>query len=209
MSARLPERDRPWVIRTYSGHSTAEAEDLTQGFFARLIEKNYLEDFVPSRGRFRSFLLAALRHFVANERDYARAQRRGGGQPALSLDFRDAERRFQFEPAIEQTPEHIYERDWALALLDRVISRLRQEWEHSGRAGQFSAMKAFLTGEPAGDSYRDAADKTGTSEGAFKVAVHRLRKRYRALVQEEIASTVDDPGEVAEEIRFLFGVLSR
>src|SRR5262245_10141327 len=155
------------------GHSTTEAEDLTQGFFARLIEKRYLGDFVPSRGRFRTFLLAALRHFVANERDYAHAQRRGGGQPVLSLDFGDAERRFQFEPAIDLTPERIYERDWALALLGRVVSRLRQEWEHSGRADQFTAMKAFLTGDRADCSYRDAADKIGTSETALKVAVHR------------------------------------
>ena len=191
------------------GYSGEEAEDLTQGFFARLIEKRFLQDVVPSRGKFRAFLLTALRHFVANERDYARAQRRGGGQTILSLDFVDAERRFQYEPpAVELTPERIFERDWALALLDRVVRRLRGEWERAGRWQDFDAMKVFLTGEPAGYTYQRAAAKTGSTEGAFKVAVHRLRKRYRAVLQEEIAATVDDPKEVDEEIRFLLNALS-
>ena len=191
------------------GHPPEEAEDLTQGFFTRLIEKRFLQDAAPSRGRFRAFLLAALRHFVSNQREYARAQRRGGGQAILSLDFVDAERRLRYEPAVELTPERIFERDWALALLDRVVRRLRQEWDRAGRADHFNAMKVFLTGEPPGCSYRESAEKMGTSEGAFKVAVHRLRKRYRAVLEEEIAATVDDPSEVAEEIRFLFGALSR
>jgi RNA polymerase sigma-70 factor (ECF subfamily) len=191
------------------GHSLEEAEDLTQGFFTRLIEKQFLQDVTPQRGKFRSFLLTALRHFASNERDYARAQRRGGGQPVFSLDFADGERRFLREPVVEMTPERIYERDWALALLDRVMRRLRHEWESSGRGDQFNRMKVLLTGDPAGYSYREAAATMGTTEGALKVAVHRLRKRYRAMLQEEIAATVDDPSEVAEEIRFLFDALSR
>jgi RNA polymerase sigma-70 factor (ECF subfamily) len=160
------------------GSSREEAEDLTQGFFAKLLEKNYLEDYVRSRGRFRFFILAALRHFVSNERDYVRAYRRTGGQSPLSLDFLDAERRLRIEPSDDRTPESIFERDWALALLDRVVRRLRDDWERAGREAHFLALKVFLTGEPAGHSYRDAAEKIGMTEGAFKVAVHRLRKRY-------------------------------
>lgn len=191
------------------GNSREEAEDMTQGFFAKLLEKHYLRDFRPSRGRFRSFLLAALRHFVANERDYAQAQLRGGGQRFLSLDFVDAERRLQAEPRDAQNPESVFERDWALALLDRVVRRLRQEWEQAGRPDHFAFMKVFLTGEPIGYSYREAAEKVGTTEGAFKVAVHRLRRRYRDVLREEIAATVDDSNDVEPEIQFLFGVLSR
>ena len=116
----------------------------------KLLEKNYLRDFAPSRGRFRSFILAALRHFVSNERDYVQAYRRNGGQSALSLDFMDAERRLQIQPREDQTPEMVFERDWALALLDRVVRRLREDWEQAGRGEQFAAMKVFLTGEPAG-----------------------------------------------------------
>ncbi len=191
------------------GSSREEAEDLTQGFFSKLLEKNYLKDFAPSRGRFRSFILAALRHFVSNERDYSHAFRRGGGQPALSLDFLDAEHRLQIQPRDDQTPELIFERDWALALLDRVVRRLREDSERAGRGPNFAAMKIFLTGEPAGHSYHDAAQTIGMSEGAFKVAVHRLRKRYRQVLQEEIAATVDSVDDVPAEIQFLFGVLSR
>jgi RNA polymerase sigma-70 factor (ECF subfamily) len=191
------------------GSSREEAEDLTQGFFAKLLEKNYLQDFIPSRGRFRSFILAALRHFVSNERDYARAYRRSGGKSALSLDFVNAERHLQIHPRDDQTPEIVFERDWALALLDRVLRRLREDWERADRGAHFAAMKVFLTGEPAGHSYRDVAQNVGMSESAVKVAVHRLRKRYRQVLQEEITATVDSVDEVAGEIQFLFGVLSR
>jgi RNA polymerase sigma-70 factor (ECF subfamily) len=181
---------------------------LTQGFFARVLEKDYLGDVEPSRGRFRSFLLSALRHYVSNERDFANAKRRGGGVQPLSLDFAGAEGRYLFEPPDERTPDRLYERDWALALLDRVLAQLRQEWSRAGKEEHFEFFKAFLTGDPTVNSYREAAGRLGMTEGAFKVGIHRIRKRYRALLEAEISETVDNPEDVRQEIRFLFGALS-
>jgi RNA polymerase sigma-70 factor (ECF subfamily) len=180
------------------------AQDLTQGFFACLLEKDYLKDFDRERGRFRAFLLTAFRHFIANERDRERAQKRGGGQIPLSLDMQQAERRYLLEPGDDLTPERLYERSWAMTLLDRVLERLRRESSLS----QFDRLRVFLTGEPSGTSYSELASELGMSEGALKTAVHRLRRKFRNVLVAEIADTVASPEEVKDEIRYLLSIVS-
>jgi len=182
-----------------------DAQDLTQGFFACILEKDYLRDFDRERGRFRAFLLAAFRHFIANERDRERTQKRGGGQVQISLDMQEAERRYLLDPGHELTPEKLYERRWATALLDRALATLRTE---SRQLSQFDRLQIFLTGEPPGVSYSDLASELGTSEGALKVAVHRLRRKFRDVLRAEIADTVGSPEEVKEEMRYLLSVVS-
>jgi RNA polymerase sigma-70 factor (ECF subfamily) len=179
------------------GYETHEAEDLTQEFFARLLAKNYLADVDREKGKFRSFLLASLKHFLANEWDKARAQKRGGDQMLVSLD---AETRYQREPVDEASADKLLDRAWAVALLDLVLVRLEAESDSK----HFAALKSFLTASKDAIPYAEVADKLGTSEGAVKVAVHRLRKRYRVLLREEIAHTVATPADVDEEIRHLF-----
>ncbi len=187
-----------------SGHPVEEARDLTQEFFARLLEKRYLRAADSERGRFRSFLLVAFKRFLARERDRAGTLRRGGGRRRLSLDFEQGESRFRLEPATDVTAETIYERRWALTLLERVMDRLRDDVERSGKRDEFDRLKVFLTGEAAAPRYREVADATGTTEGAVKVAVHRLRRRFREAVLAEIAQTVTRPEDVEEELRHLF-----
>jgi len=189
------------------GCSADDAQDLIQAFFVRLLEKNYLAVADRARGRFRSFLLAALKHFLANERKRGRAQKRGGGRAAISLDFPAAENRYRLEPADELTPERLYEKRWALALLDRVLQRLRDELAGAGKLARFDHLKQFLTGEPETESYRQIAGELAMSEGAVKVAVHRLRRRYRELLEDEIAQTVAGPEEVEEERRALLAAV--
>ncbi|HVM61987.1 MAG TPA: sigma-70 family RNA polymerase sigma factor [Verrucomicrobiae bacterium] len=186
------------------GYDVHEAEDLTQEFFARLLAKNYLAGVDPSKGKFRSFLLASLKHFLANEWDRAHAAKRGGGQPLLPLDTQSAETRYRQEPADELTAEKLLERQWALALLDQVLDRLQAEFAADGKSEQFDQLKLFLTEGKGATSYAAMATKLGTTEGAVKVAVHRLRRRYRELLREEIAHTVASPAEIDEEIRHLF-----
>ena len=157
------------------GHSPEEAQDLTQAFFARLLEKNWVADADRSKGRFRTFLLSALTHFLADEWDRTRAQKRGGGAAALPLSFDPAEERYVQEPADPETPERIFERRWALALLDEVVSRLRAEYEGEGKADLFTALHPCLVGERTALPYAELAQKLGTSESAVKSAVHRLR----------------------------------
>ena len=187
------------------GYGQEDAEDLTQGFFARVLEKQYLRDFERARGRFRSFLLAALKHFVANERDWLRAQKRGGALPMLPLDdvLRSAEHRYSLEPRHDLSPERLFERQWALALLTRAEERLRAEAERDGKAIQFTRLKSTLTAEDQSDGYRTIAGELNTTEGAIKVAVHRLRRRFRELLREEISQTIDDPKDVGNELRDL------
>jgi RNA polymerase sigma-70 factor (ECF subfamily) len=189
------------------GHRPEEAQDLTQAFLAELLEKNYLRAADPERGRFRSFLLAAFRHFLAKERERAQAQKRGGGRTHLSLDFETGERRYSLEPAHELTAERLYEQRWALAVLDQVLARLREEFRRAGKADLFERLKGYLTGEEAARPYREAAAQVGTTEGAFKMAVHRLRHRFREVLLAEIAQTVAGPGEVEEELRHLFAAI--
>lgn len=190
------------------GHSPHDAQDLTQAFFARLLEKGYLKDVDRQRGRFRSFLLASLKHFLANQWDRARALKRGGGQQVISLDERDAESRYALEPKDEQSADRLYERRWALLLLERVLGRLKQEFVSAGKAGLFEALKGVLSAGSGALPYAEVAARLGTSEAAVKVAVHRLRRRYRELLRAEIAQTVASPAEVEDEIRYLFAVLS-
>jgi RNA polymerase sigma-70 factor (ECF subfamily) len=189
------------------GHQPDDAQDLTQAFFARLLEKHYLQSADPERGRFRSFLLTAFKRFVSKERDRERTKRRGGGRKPLSLDFEAGEKRYGLEPAHEVTAEKIYERSWALTLLDRVLARLQDEFDQAGKQQAFNCLKAYLAGEAGTPSYQVAAAELQTTERAVKVAVHRLRHRYRDLVREELAQTVAGPEDVDEELRDLFAVL--
>jgi len=186
------------------GERVEDAQDLTQGFFSQLLEKRYLDDFDRERGRFRTFLLAAFRHYVTNERNRERAQKRGGERPPLTLDLEDAEKRYYLEPSHNLTPEKIYERQWALTVLQRSMERLRAE---SANETRFDRLRVFLTGE-LGSSYRDVAEELRMSEGALKVAVHRLRRRYGELLREEIAQTVASPKEIKDELNHLLLAVS-
>ncbi|MEQ1858673.1 MAG: RNA polymerase sigma factor [Chthoniobacteraceae bacterium] len=188
------------------GISPHDAQDLTQEFFARLLEKDWLNAVERERGRFRSWLLAAMKHFLINEWDKSRAKKRGGGIAFVSIDDMTAESRYEHEPADLATADLLYDRRWALTLLDRVLARLREEFVGAGKAAHFDALKGTLTGDRT--PYADIATALGTSEGAVKVAVHRLRERYRDLIRTEIAETVATPSEVEEELRHLLAVLS-
>ena len=190
------------------GHSAHDAQDLTQAFFARLLEKNYLGDVQREKGRFRSFLLASLKHFLANEWDREQALKRGGGKRLIALDEDSAESRYKLEPKDEVSADKIYERRWALTLLDQVLAKLRGEFEKDGKLDQFETLKQYLSAGRTSVSYAQAGDKLGMNEGAIKVAVHRLRKRYRELLRAEIAQTVATASEVEAEIRYLFAALS-
>ena len=189
------------------GSSTEDASDLTQGFFAVLLEKGYLSDADPERGRFRSFLRTAVARFAAKEHDRAAAQKRGGGQRLLSIDFGEGERRYQREPADDWTPERIFERRWAITLLDRTLAQLRQEHTAAGKLDQFDAFKVFLTGEAGAPPLRQVAEQLGMTEGATKVAVHRLRQKYRELLRAEIAQTVAIQDDVDDELSLLLAAL--
>jgi RNA polymerase sigma-70 factor (ECF subfamily) len=191
----------------HCGHKPDDAQDLTQEFFARLLDKDYLRSADRARGRFRSFLLAALQHFLCNEYDRAKARKRGGGKRVLSLDLDDAETRYRREPAERMTAERLFERRWALTLLDHVLARLEAEWTKAGKSELFHALKAHLTGEKDKQVYHSLATTCATTEGAIKVTVHRLRRRYRELLREEIGRTLQDPAGVDEEIQELFAVL--
>jgi len=190
------------------GHSKEDAEDLTQEFFRRFLGKNYLEGVSSDRGRFRAFLLAALKNFLANEWDRARRQKRGGGVTPLSLDWQTADTQFQIADITEPSPEKAFDREWALALLAKVIERLRAECEAEGREKQFAELKIFLTAGKGELSHADAARALAMDEGAVRVAVHRLRKRYRQLLRDEIAQTLADSADVDEEMRALFGAFA-
>jgi RNA polymerase sigma-70 factor (ECF subfamily) len=189
------------------GHDAHEAEDLTQEFFARLLEKDFLEGIAPDKGKFRSFLLAALQHFLANQWDRGRAQKRGGGRTIVSLDAISAEGRFRLEPAHDQTPEKLFERQWALTVLERVLAGLQADFAAGGKAALFEALKGVLTGSRESADYAAISAQLGMSAGAVKVAAHRIRRRYRELLRSEIAQTVGDPAEIDDEIRYLLGCL--
>ena len=183
-----------------------DAQDLTQEFFARLLQKGWLGDVERERGRFRSFLLAAMKHFLANEWDRSRAKKRGGGVATIALDAMSAETRYRHEPADTQTAEKLFDRRWAMTLLDQVLARLRAEMLAAGKLADFDALKFCLSGEKT--AYAEVARTLDMSEGAVKVAVHRLRERYRALLRAEIAETVATPEEIDGELRHLLTALS-
>jgi RNA polymerase sigma-70 factor (ECF subfamily) len=190
------------------GHEPAEAQDLTQEFFAGLLEKNHLRAADPDRGRFRSFLLTAFRHFLSNKRAWAHAQKRGGDRKRLSLDFQAGEERYAIEPSHGLTAERLYERRWALTLLEQALASVQAEYDRTGKANLLNKLRGFLLGEKSVVTYAQVATEVGLSEGAVKVAVHRLRQRFREALRREIAHTVAGPEEVEEEIRQLFAALS-
>jgi len=192
-----------------SGYAASDAEDLTQEFFARLLEKQYLAVADPQRGKFRCFLLASLKHFLANEWNRAHAQKRGGPQGVLAIDFQDAENRYRVQPADTLTPERLYERRWALALLEQVLGRLREEMAREGKSALFDQLKELLTGHLGSRPYSEIAKELGTTEGAVKAAVHRLRQRYRELLRAEIAETVAGPEDLEDELRQLFTAVGK
>ena len=190
------------------GYSQADAEDLTQEFFTRILEGDWLTRVDRQRGRFRSFLLASISYFLANEWNKSRRQKRGGGR-VMSLPFGTADTSCRWEPADHVTPEQTFEWRWAVALLNQVMDRLRAENSRQGKAVLFEELKPCLLGERSEQPYATLAAKLGMTEGSVKVAVHRLRQRYRQLLREEIANTVAAPGEIDEEMRHLFAVLAR
>jgi len=190
------------------GHAPHDAQDLTQEFFARLLERNAFATAEPSKGRFRSFLLASLKHFLANQWDRAHAQKRGGGQMPIPIEPATAESSCGFEPADPATAEKVFERRWALTLLDQVLGRLRREYAEDRKEKLFDELKPTLTEASRSVPYAQIAARLGTTEGAVKVSVHRLRQRYRALLRSEIAQTVATPAEIDDEIRSLFAALA-
>ena len=185
-----------------------EGADLTQEFFTRVLEKHYFHDADPARGRFRAFLCASVRHFLSNERDRVRALKRGGHQPPISLDVETAEGTYQLEPRDDLTPERLFDRRWGLILLERVLAHLRDEHVSAGKSELFDQLKGFLTGDSAGIRYGDIAKVVGMTEGAVKVAVHRLRRQFRDTLMDEIAETVSDPAEIDAEIAYLLKAVS-
>ena len=191
------------------GHDAEDAQDLTQAFFARLLEKRAIGQADPARGRFRSFLLASLKHFAANEREHNHAGKRGGGIPAIPLGVVDAEGRYQLEASSNETPDRIFDRRWASTLLAQALSRLEAETSESGRRSLFEGLSIYLTGDRPDLSYAETATRLGMSEGAVKVAVHRLRRRFRDLVRDEIAQTVATPEDVDDELRHLWSAVGR
>jgi RNA polymerase sigma-70 factor (ECF subfamily) len=189
-----------------AGYTTEDAQDLTQEFFARLLTKGFLAKVDRQKGKFRSFLLATLKHFLADQWDRAHAQKRGGSQTVISFDSLNAETRYRLEPAQDLTPEKMFEKQWALSLLEHVLSRLHAEMVADGKSALFEALKDTLTGVRS-ITYAAIGAELGMSEGAVKVVAHRIRRRYRDLLREEIAQTVASSDEIGDEIRYLLSCL--
>ncbi len=194
------------MVRRY-GHDPTNAEDLTQAYFTRFLEKSWVKEVSPEHGRFRSFLLVSVRNFLNNETDREHALKRGGGQRTVELDGVTAEKRYALEPVESSTPETLFERAWAEHVLARVLERLQAEEAEAGRADRFDQLRGHLTGDESAAAYRDLAEGWGLGDTAVRVAVHRLRKRLGRLLREEIAATVADPADVGEELRHLLTVL--
>jgi RNA polymerase sigma-70 factor (ECF subfamily) len=192
--------------RGYDAHT---AQDLTQDFFAHLLSTQALATVDPTRGRFRSFLLASLRNLLANEWKHGRRQKRGGGAIVFSLDAAEAEERYQLEPSDDSNPESTYERKWAEALLERVLARLREECDASGRTQRFETLKVFLLDDKGTVSLAEAAQRLGLTVVAVKGVVHRLRQRYREIFRDEVANTVGRMEDIDEEIRHLLQALAQ
>ncbi len=197
-----------YVFIRRRGHDADCAADLTQGFFALLVEKEYLRTVDPSRGRFRAFLLAACKNFLANEHDRNRAVKRGGGRALVSIDRRDAEGRYLAEPAHELTPERLFERRWALEVLDQSLEQLGQEFRQMGKGALYERLKLILTGALGAVSYGEIGQALGMTEQAVKKAAERLRRRFREIIRAQISGTVVDPSEVDDELRAMFAILS-
>lgn len=196
-----------YVFIRRNGYDGDQAQDLTQAFFAKMLEKNYLGAADRERGRFRTFLLAAVKHFLTNEWDKTHALKRGGGQTAIPIDPIEAEKWDVPEAVDERTPESLFERGWALSLVAEVMAKLRVEFAEMGKAQYFDKLSRLLNGDSAAIGYETMAAELGTSPGALRVAVHRMRRRYRDLLRAEIAETVSTPAEIDEEICFLLAAL--
>ena len=191
------------------GHSRENAEDLTQAFFARFLQKNYLEGLSSDRGKFRAFMLACMKHFLANEWDRNTRQKRGGTAQHFSLDWQSADERYHLEPPDSASPDVLYDREWALALLEQVVTKLRKEYTDAGKGELFEHAKGFLMGTGDGVPHAQAAVDLNMDEGALRVAVHRMRKRYRDMLKEEIAQTLSSAADVQGELRSLQQALTR
>jgi RNA polymerase sigma factor (sigma-70 family) len=191
------------------GHSPEDAQDLTQAFFAKLLEKKSLRHAQQERGRFRTFLLTALKNFLSHEWERAKAAKRGGGSIHLSWDQTSAEERYGLEPVSDLTPEKIFEQGWALTLFQQALARLRDESTAAGKGDRFEQLKGFLTDEPAEGAYKAIAERLGMSSDSVAVSVHRLRQRYGELVREAIAQTVANPAEAQDELRYLISLIGK
>jgi RNA polymerase sigma-70 factor (ECF subfamily) len=190
------------------GFGEHDAQDLTQGFLAQLLERRSIQGVERDKGKFRSFLLASLNYFLADERDRANAQKRGGGRQVLSLDAHEAEQRYRLEPVDERSPEKIFEHHWAMTLLDQVLARLGQEFTNAGKRELFERLQTFLVEGTGDKTFAEVAQEVDMTEEAVKKAAQRMRRRYHQLFREEIAQTVASPAEVDEELRHLCQVLS-
>jgi RNA polymerase sigma-70 factor (ECF subfamily) len=198
-----------YVYLRRQGNDAGQAEDYTQAFLAFLLEKQALRKADPNRGRFRSFLLASLKNFLANERARAQALKRGGGRKVLSLDIENAERRYSLKPVDELSPEKLFARSWALTVLDRTMDRLQSEAAAAQKQRLFDALRVCLTADKGSVPYRQMAAELSMSAGAVRVAAHRLRRRYREVLRDEIAQTVTTEDQIDQEIRDLFAALAR
>ncbi len=196
-----------YVYARRRGHGPEEAQDLTQGFFVQFLSKGYVGAADPLRGRFRSFLLASLKNYMANQWDRASARKRGGGSTHVYLDSEKGESLDNLKAAEDVSPERVYELQWALTLVDQTLARLAKEMDKSGRRKRFEALRPFLTGEASGVRYRSVGASLDMKEGAIKVAVHRMRRRFGVLLRQEVGQTVSDPEEIDKEIRHLLSVL--
>jgi RNA polymerase sigma factor (sigma-70 family) len=190
------------------GSSPHDAQDLTQEFFARLLKRNDFDRVDPRKGRFRTFLLTSLTHFLSNERDRVRAAKRGGGQQIISLDAIQAEEMRQLEPRHDLSPDKVFDMRWAMTVLEKSLSRLQHEMMDEGKSCLFAELKSFLTSEPETGEYALISERLGKTPQTLAVAVHRLRARYRELVCAEVAHTVGSPLEVDDEMRYLLSVLN-
>ncbi len=191
------------------GHDIAEAQDLTQEFFARLLERDYLARFDQERGKFRSFLLAFVKHFLSEQREKAGAQKRGGGRALLSLDAAEGEEGYVSEPVDELTPDQIFERRWVQTLLQRAVDRLAAEYVRADKAALFDALKDFQPRQSGSLTFAQIGNQLGATEAAVKSAMQRMRQRHREILREEIAQTITSPAEIEEEIRHMREVLNR
>jgi len=190
------------------GYSPEDAQDLTQSFFVLLIERNDFRAVDPRKGKFRTFLLSSLTHFLANERDWSRAAKRGGGRQIVSLDALESEHRFLAEPVVNASPDKLFDLRWATTVLEEALRALAAEMQAAGRSRQFELLKAYLTGEPGEGDYATIASQLGMTSQAVAVAVHRLRQRYREQVREVVAQTVATPFDLEEEMRHLYEALT-
>lgn len=197
-----------YVYVRRQGRTPEDAQDLVQGFFAHVLEKRCFQAADHEKGKFRSFLIGALKRYMATEWDRANRLKRGGGKQIISLDDAQTEDRYLAEPPDNNTPEKAFERQWARTLLDQVLARLESEFALAGKTPLYERLRVFINGDSKELSYSETGEKLGMSEGAVKVAVYRLRITYRELLREEIARTIENPKDVEDEIRHLFSALS-